>query len=106
MFTNTSLKGHLDERAMLVRKAEVTPIEAIVRGYLMMATHIYLSFLGPASVEYQKTIHGTLPPAGLLDWISKIVRAALYTFEQGNTTRTSHPKEVSIAFRSSDRLLI
>jgi phosphoribosylaminoimidazole-succinocarboxamide synthase len=49
----------LDGRAMLVRKAEVVPIEAIVRGYLT----------GSAWAEYQKTgsIHGIPMPPGLLE---------------------------------------
>jgi len=52
-------KDQLDGRAMLVRKAEVVPIEAIVRGYLS----------GSAWAEYQKTgtIHDIPMPAGLLE---------------------------------------
>ncbi|KAF8342602.1 uncharacterized protein EI90DRAFT_3115182 [Cantharellus anzutake] len=50
-------KDILQERSMLVRKAEVLPIEAIVRGYLT----------GSAAVEYQKsrTVHGIELPQGL-----------------------------------------
>jgi phosphoribosylaminoimidazole-succinocarboxamide synthase len=48
----------LDGRAMLVKRAEMLPIECIVRGYLS----------GSAWAEYKKqgTVHGTAYPAGLL----------------------------------------
>ncbi|KAJ6469003.1 hypothetical protein C8R47DRAFT_1150863 [Mycena vitilis] len=50
-------KSQLAGRAMLVRKAQVVPLEAIVRGYLT----------GSAWVEYQKsgTAHAIPLPAGL-----------------------------------------
>ncbi|KAJ7368769.1 hypothetical protein DFH08DRAFT_32831 [Mycena albidolilacea] len=50
-------KAQLEGRAMLVRKAQVVPLEAIVRGYLT----------GSAWAEYQKsgTVHGISLPAGL-----------------------------------------
>ncbi|KAJ7368781.1 phosphoribosylaminoimidazole-succinocarboxamide synthase [Mycena albidolilacea] len=50
-------KAQLEGRAMLVRKAQVVPLEAIVRGYLT----------GSAWAEYQKTgtAHGISLPAGL-----------------------------------------
>ncbi|KAJ6458673.1 phosphoribosylaminoimidazole-succinocarboxamide synthase [Mycena vitilis] len=50
-------KEQLAGRAMLVRKAQVVPLEAIVRGYLT----------GSAWAEYQKTgtVHGIALPAGL-----------------------------------------
>ena len=49
--------GDIAGRAMLVRKAEMLPIECIVRGYLA----------GSGWKEYQKsqTLHGTTLPAGL-----------------------------------------
>lgn len=49
----------LDGRTMLVRKAEVIPIEAIVRGYLT----------GSAWSEYQAsgTVHGISLPSGLIE---------------------------------------
>jgi len=62
-------KDQLDGRAMLVRKAEAVPIEAIVRGYLS----------GSAWAEYQKTgtIHGIPMPAGLLE--SQKLQEPLFT---------------------------
>ncbi|KAJ7740495.1 phosphoribosylaminoimidazole-succinocarboxamide synthase [Mycena olivaceomarginata] len=50
-------KAQLEGRAMLVGKAQVVPLEAIVRGYLT----------GSACAEYQKsgTVHGISLPAGL-----------------------------------------
>ncbi|KAJ3555589.1 hypothetical protein NM688_g2491 [Phlebia brevispora] len=52
-------KSQLDGRAMLVRKAKVIPLEAIVRGYIT----------GSAWSEYQKkgTVHGISLPAGLVE---------------------------------------
>ncbi|KAM6496679.1 phosphoribosylaminoimidazole-succinocarboxamide synthase [Amanita muscaria] len=52
-------KDQLEGRAMLVRKAKVIPIEAIVRGYLS----------GSAWAEYKKsgTVHGIKLPTGLLE---------------------------------------
>ncbi|KAF8625522.1 hypothetical protein AX17_006834 [Amanita inopinata Kibby_2008] len=52
-------KDQLDGRAMLVRKAKVVPIEAIVRGYLT----------GSAWAEYQRTgtVHGISLPKGLVE---------------------------------------
>ena len=49
----------VEGRAMLVRKAEMLPIECIVRGYLT----------GSAWKEYQRsgTMHGTPLPSGLLE---------------------------------------
>ena len=49
----------LEGRAMLVRRAEMLPIECIVRGYLT----------GSAWKEYQRggTMHGTRLPEGLLE---------------------------------------
>ena len=49
--------GDIAGRAMVVRKAEMLPIECIVRGYLA----------GSGWKEYQKsqTLHGTTLPAGL-----------------------------------------
>jgi len=52
-------KDQLEGRAMLVKKAKVIPLEAIVRGYLT----------GSAWSEYKKseTIHGTPMPSGLIE---------------------------------------
>jgi phosphoribosylaminoimidazole-succinocarboxamide synthase len=72
------LEGH----AMLVRRAEVVPIEAIVRGYLAGAppsscafpfvvnvTHLSPLSPGSAWAEYQRsgTVHGMAMPAGMLE---------------------------------------
>ncbi|KAF9525101.1 hypothetical protein CPB83DRAFT_860015 [Crepidotus variabilis] len=52
-------EDQLKDRAMLVRKAQVVPIEAIVRGYIT----------GSAWSEYKKTttVHGIPLPAGLIE---------------------------------------
>ncbi|TFK51974.1 phosphoribosylaminoimidazole-succinocarboxamide synthase [Heliocybe sulcata] len=52
-------KDQLEGRAMLVKKAKVVPLEAIVRGYLT----------GSGWAEYKKsgTVHGVHLPAGLLE---------------------------------------
>ncbi|TRM65442.1 hypothetical protein BD626DRAFT_398932 [Schizophyllum amplum] len=52
-------RDQLDGRAMLVRKAKVVPLEAIVRGYIS----------GSAWAEYKKsgTVHGMPAPPGLAD---------------------------------------
>ena len=52
-----SLPGDWAGRALLVRRAEMLPIECIVRGYLA----------GQAHQEYERsgTVHGTVMPAGL-----------------------------------------
>ncbi|KAF7432710.1 Bifunctional purine biosynthetic protein ade1 [Pleurotus ostreatus] len=52
-------KDQLDGRAMLVRKAKVVPLEAIVRGYIT----------GSAWSEYKKhgTVHGIPLPEGLAE---------------------------------------
>jgi phosphoribosylaminoimidazole-succinocarboxamide synthase len=51
------LPGEWAGRALLVRRAEMLPIECIVRGYLA----------GSAHKEYERsgTVHGTVMPAGL-----------------------------------------
>jgi phosphoribosylaminoimidazole-succinocarboxamide synthase len=52
-------KDELEGRTMLVRKAQVIPLEAIVRGYLT----------GSAWAEYKRsgTVHGIPLPAGLVE---------------------------------------
>ncbi|KAI4527347.1 phosphoribosylaminoimidazole-succinocarboxamide synthase [Schizophyllum commune Loenen D] len=52
-------KDQLDGRAMLVKKAKVVPLEAIVRGYIS----------GSAWAEYKKsgTVHSMPAPAGLVE---------------------------------------
>ncbi|KAF9553663.1 SAICAR synthetase [Agrocybe pediades] len=52
-------KDQLDGRAMLVKKAEVVPLEAIVRGYMA----------GSAWSEYKKsgTVHGIPMPEGIVE---------------------------------------
>ncbi|KAL1748180.1 hypothetical protein HDZ31DRAFT_30281 [Schizophyllum fasciatum] len=52
-------RAQLDGRAMLVRKARVVPLEAIVRGYIS----------GSAWAEYKKsgTVHGMPAPPGLVE---------------------------------------
>ena len=69
-------KQQLDGRAMLVKKARVIPLEAIVRGYIT-GTPRLLGILvscsprgtGSAWSEYKKkgTVHGIHVPAGLVE---------------------------------------
>jgi len=70
-------KDQLEGRAMLVTKAKVIPLEAIVRGYLTggQRDRIVCLFLTPqfpvgsAWSEYRKsgTIHGIPMPSGLIE---------------------------------------
>lgn len=69
-------KGQLDGRAMLVKKAQVVPLEAIVRGYLagmsvsVMSVFIVSdAFVGSAWSEYKKsgTVHSIPMPEGLVE---------------------------------------
>lgn len=61
--------GYCQGRSMLVRKAEMLPIECIVRGYLS----------GSAWAEYQRqgTMHGQPLPAGMLQ--SEALPAPVFT---------------------------
>lgn len=45
-------KDQLDGRAMLVRRAQVVPLEAIVRGYLV-GTPLFFLFLGNIQILFQ-----------------------------------------------------
>ncbi|KAJ3823882.1 phosphoribosylaminoimidazole-succinocarboxamide synthase [Lentinula raphanica] len=82
-------KVQLDGRAMLVRKARVVPLEAIVRGYLT----------GSAWSEYKKsgTVHGIPLPAGLLE--SQKLPEPLFTpstkAEQGAHDENISPEQAS-----------
>jgi len=72
-------KDQLDGKAMLVRKAEVVPLEAIVRGYIVGGLFFFFpysnvmtcieNFLGSAWSEYKKTgtVHSIPMPVGLLE---------------------------------------
>ena len=73
-------KKVLDGRAMLVKKAKVIPLEAIVRGYITgtlfrdfrITMHIPLTrglSTGSAWSEYKKsgTVHGLAIPSGLVE---------------------------------------
>ena len=70
-------------RSMLVRRAEMLPIECIVRGYLS----------GSAWKEYQSTgtVHGTKLPAGLRE--SDQLPAALFT--PSTKAETGHDENIS-----------
>jgi len=74
-------------RSMLVRKAEVIPLEAIVRGYIT----------GSAWQEYKRagTVHGISLPAGLVE--SEKLPEPLFTpstkAEQGAHDENIHPDE-------------
>ncbi|KAF8609354.1 SAICAR synthetase [Ceratobasidium sp. AG-I] len=78
-------KDVLDGRTMLVRKAKVIPLEAIVRGYIT----------GSAWSEYKRsgTIHGIRVPEGLVE--SQKLPEPLFTpstkAEQGQHDENIHP---------------
>ncbi|KII87164.1 hypothetical protein PLICRDRAFT_142281 [Plicaturopsis crispa FD-325 SS-3] len=79
----------LEGRAMLVRKAKVVPLEAIVRGYLT----------GSAWAEYKKsgTVHGIVLPPGLVE--SQKLPTPLFTpstkAEQGAHDENISPEQAS-----------
>src|SRR5205807_6930538 len=74
----------VDGRAMLVRRAEMLPIECIVRGYLS----------GSAWKEYRRsgTVHGVTQPAGLQE--SDRLPDALFT----PSTKATEGHDVNIGF--------
>jgi len=82
-------RDQLDQRTMLVKKATVVPIEAIVRGYLT----------GSAWAEYRKTgtVHGIPQPPGLLE-SQKFIKP-LFTpstkAEAGAHDENLHPDQAS-----------
>ncbi|KAF9005453.1 hypothetical protein BDQ17DRAFT_1353131 [Cyathus striatus] len=82
-------KDILDGRTMLVRKAEVVPLEAIVRGYLT----------GSAWAEYKKsgTVHGIPLPEGLKE--SEKLSTPLFTpstkAEQGAHDENISPEQAA-----------
>lgn len=80
-------RDQLEGRSMLVRRAEVIPLEAIVRGYIT----------GSAWSEYKKsgTVHGISLPAGLVE--SSKLPEPLFTpstkAEQGAHDENIHPDQ-------------
>ncbi|KAJ3862392.1 phosphoribosylaminoimidazole-succinocarboxamide synthase [Lentinula novae-zelandiae] len=82
-------KDQLDGRAMLVKKAKVVPLEAIVRGYLT----------GSAWSEYKRsgTVHGIPLPPGLIE--SQQLPEPLFTpstkAEQGAHDENISPEQAS-----------
>ncbi|KAL4399908.1 Bifunctional purine biosynthetic protein Ade1 [Malassezia pachydermatis] len=83
------VRDQVDGRAMLVRRAKVLPIEAIVRGYIT----------GSGWSEYKRTgtVHGLQLPAGLVE-SQQIPDGPLYTpstkAEQGAHDENIHPEKV------------
>ncbi|KAF9479573.1 SAICAR synthetase [Pholiota conissans] len=82
-------KDQLDGRAMLVRKAEVVPLEAIVRGYLA----------GSAWSEYKKsgTVHGISMPEGLVEGqkLSESIFTPSTKAEQGAHDENISPEQAA-----------
>lgn len=82
----SSHQSQLDGRSMLVRKAKVLPIEAIVRGYIT----------GSGWKEYQKkgTVHGIELPEGMQE-SQEIPGGPIFTpstkAEQGEHDENIHP---------------
>jgi phosphoribosylaminoimidazole-succinocarboxamide synthase len=83
--------GELAGRTMLVRRAEMLPIECIVRGYLA----------GSAWKEYRTnaTMHGAVLPAGLRE--SDRLPAAAFT----PSTKATEGHDVNIGFEEAAELL-
>ena len=71
-------EADLAGRVMLARKAEMLPVECIVRGYIT----------GSAWKEYRKagTMHGSPLPAGLLE-SQQLARAGVHAVDQGRGRR-------------------
>ncbi|WFC98657.1 phosphoribosylaminoimidazolesuccinocarboxamide synthase [Malassezia yamatoensis] len=84
------VKDQVDGRSMLVRRARVIPIEAIVRGYIT----------GSGWAEYQRTgtVHGITLPKGLQE-SQEIPGGPLFTpstkAEQGEHDENIHPDEMT-----------
>ncbi|WFD02924.1 phosphoribosylaminoimidazolesuccinocarboxamide synthase [Malassezia obtusa] len=84
------VKDQVYGRAMLVRRARVIPIEAIVRGYIT----------GSGWAEYKRsgTVHGIQLPEGLVE-SQEIPNGPLFTpstkAEQGAHDENIHPDEVA-----------
>jgi phosphoribosylaminoimidazole-succinocarboxamide synthase len=78
------LEGEVDGRAMLVHRADMLPIECIVRGYLS----------GSAWKEYRSsgTVHGVRQPAGLRE--SDRLPDALFT----PSTKATDGHDINIGF--------
>ncbi|KAK7473096.1 Bifunctional purine biosynthetic protein ade1 [Stygiomarasmius scandens] len=82
-------KAQLEGRTMLVKKAQVVPLEAIVRGYIS----------GSAWSEYKKTgtVHGIPLPSGLVE--SEKLPEALFTpstkAEQGEHDENISPEKAA-----------
>ncbi|KAG8743950.1 Bifunctional purine biosynthetic protein ade1 [Ceratobasidium sp. 414] len=82
-------KGVLEGRTMLVKKARVIPLEAIVRGYIT----------GSAWSEYKRsgTVHGIRVPEGLVE--SQKLPEPLFTpstkAEQGQHDENIHPDQAA-----------
>jgi phosphoribosylaminoimidazole-succinocarboxamide synthase len=103
-------KEKLDGRSILVKKAEVIPLEAIVRGYITGEQHFTVSnrvdllpclSLGSAWAEYRKTrtVHGIPLPEGLQE--SQKLPTPLFTpstkAEQGAHDENISPEQGGVA---------
>ncbi|CAE6505405.1 unnamed protein product [Rhizoctonia solani] len=93
-------KGILNGRTMLVKKAQVVPLEAIVRGYITGESDLYpdgsySEDAGSAWSEYKRsgTVHGIRLPEGLVE--SQKLPEPLFTpstkAEQGQHDENIHP---------------
>ena len=85
--SDASRLEQVDGRAMLVRRAEMLPIESIVRGYLS----------GSAWKEYRTsgTVHGVPQPSGLQE--SERLPEAIFT----PSTKATEGHDVNIAFEEA-----
>lgn len=109
-------RDQLEGRTILVRKAKILPVEAIVRGYITGAspflpflfsseprlTRLSRTFAGSAWAEYQKsgTMHDIKLPEGLKE--STRFEPPLFTpstkAEVGDKDINIHPDERALAF--------
>lgn len=84
------VRDQVDGRAMLVRRARVIPVEAIVRGYIT----------GSGWAEYKRsgTVHGIKLPEGLVE-SQEIPNGPIFTpstkAEQGEHDENIHPDKVA-----------
>jgi phosphoribosylaminoimidazole-succinocarboxamide synthase len=100
-------KDQLDGRAMLVRRAQVVPLEAIVRGYLVgelfyckfsfKSPKFVVNLLGSAWSEYKKygMVHSIPMPVGIKDGqkLEKPVFTPSTKAEQGEHDENISPEQ-------------
>lgn len=81
------VRAQVDGRAMLVRRAQVVPLEAIVRGYIT----------GSGWAEYRRTqcVHGERLPAGLVE--SDVIPGGPLFTPSTKAEQGAHDENISLA---------